>query len=104
MGYLMRNGAQKNAYELLQTNYQIRKLQKEWIAYWNHYELDLVVAPGFGSQAQPHRTSKVAMLSAAYTFIWNVLEMASGAMPITVVREDEQYYKTIYDDLISRAL
>jgi hypothetical protein len=46
------------------------------------------VTPGFGSQAQLHGTGKLSFLSAAYTFIWNVLEMTVGALPITVVHEN----------------
>lgn len=100
----MRQSAQKTAYEYFKAIFELRRLQTEWINYWKNNQLDLVVAPGFGSQPQLHGTSKIGMVSACYTFIWNVLEMAVGAMPVTVVREEEQRYDTIYSDLISGAL
>ena len=97
----MRHGAEQSAYEYFRATFELRKMQNDWIEYWRGNQLDLVLAPGYGSQAQPHGMSKVAMLSAAYTFIWNVLEMIAGALPITVVREEEQSYDTVYSDMVS---
>jgi Asp-tRNA(Asn)/Glu-tRNA(Gln) amidotransferase A subunit family amidase len=39
-----------------------------------------------------------------YTHIWNTLNMPSGALPITIVREDEQHYESAHNDLITRRL
>jgi Asp-tRNA(Asn)/Glu-tRNA(Gln) amidotransferase A subunit family amidase len=64
----------------------------------------LVVTPGFGSQSQLHGFGKFCFVSAAYTFIWNVLEMAVGALPVTVVRENEQTYDTVHNDFVSTRL
>ena len=47
-----------------------------------------MVSPGYGSQAFSHTSSLKLILPAAYTSVWNVLDMASGAIPITKVRED----------------
>jgi len=44
--------------------------------------------PGFGSQATTHAFSEKMGLTAAYTFIWNVLGMTVGSMPITLCKED----------------
>lgn len=43
------------------------------------------------------------MLCVAYTFVWNLLNMPVGSLPITVVKEDEQYYESTYNDLLTRA-
>ena len=48
--------------------------------------LDLVICPGFGCQAFPHTKSDLLSVAAAYTFIWNVLDMPVGSVPITCVR------------------
>jgi Asp-tRNA(Asn)/Glu-tRNA(Gln) amidotransferase A subunit family amidase len=44
------------------------------------------------------------MLLFSYTCIWNVLGMTAGSIPITIVREDEQYYNSKYNDDISDAI
>lgn len=82
----------KSAYKYLTVCSDQQFLKADWIDYWRKMQLDVVLAPGFGSQAQLHHTSKFSMLTAAYTFIWNVLEMTCGTVSITVVREDEQKY------------
>ena len=48
--------------------------------------LDLVICPAFGCQAFPHTKSDLLSVAAAYTFIWNVLDMPVGSVPITCVR------------------
>jgi hypothetical protein len=56
---------------------------------WKENKLDIIIGTGFGSQAQIHTFSKDINLTAAYTFIYNSLELPSGCVPITRVREDE---------------
>lgn len=62
--------------------------RQEWIEYWRNNNLDFVIAPGFGCQALLHGKSEKTALAVSYTFIWNVLDMAVGSMPVTVVREN----------------
>jgi fatty acid amide hydrolase len=66
--------------------------------------LDFIICPGFGSQALRHGFAKHTSLAVAYTFIWNVLNLPSGCIPVTVVRNDEQVYESRYDDMITKAL
>ena len=66
----------------------ITELKTNWVRYWKQNKLDFVICPGFGSQAFPHGKSEKLGLTGAYTFIWNVLDMVSGAMPVTVVQEN----------------
>jgi fatty acid amide hydrolase len=65
---------------------------------WKDKNLDFIICPGFGSQAQKHGYSKFCNLAAAYTFVWNVLEMVAGTIPITRVREDEEVYGNYHND------
>ena len=58
-----------------------------------------MIAPGFGCQALKHGMSEHTALAAAYTFVWNVLDMTTGAMPITRVQANEQVYESVYKDL-----
>ncbi len=47
-----------------------------------------MICPGFGTHAYLHGKSEKTSLSVAYTFIWNVLDMSVGSMPVTAVRGD----------------
>ena len=48
--------------------------------------------------------SDTASLLCAYTFIWNVLAMSSCSIPVTVTREDEQFYESHWDDDITTVI
>lgn len=74
------------------------------MAYWKSQRLDIVISPGFGCQAFPHGKSDVLSVAAAYTFIWNFLDMPVGSLPITCVRQDEQNYNSKYNDIITKEL
>lgn len=65
---------------------QISTLRGKWIQYWREKKLDFVIICGFGCQAFQHGKSEQLGLAAAYTFIWNVLDMAVCAMPVTLVK------------------
>jgi len=42
-------------------------------------------------------------LTAAYTFIWNLLNLPAGIVPVTKVKPDEQEYKNDnYNDYITK--
>ncbi len=60
-----------------------------------------MISPGFACHANLHGASKDITLAAAYTFIWNVLMLAVGSMPITLVKENEQIYESKHIDLIT---
>lgn len=66
--------------------------------------MDFIICPGFGSQALRHGFAKQTSLAVAYTFIWNVLNLPVGSLPITVVKHDEQVYESRYDDMITKVL
>ena len=55
-------------------------------------------------EAPNHGMSNDGSLLAAYTFIWNILAMPVASTPVTVVREDEQRYESVWDDDISKAV
>ena len=45
--------------------------------------------------AYRHGQSGDLLLSCSYTFLFNVLRFPAGVVPMTVVRDDEQYYEDI---------
>jgi fatty acid amide hydrolase len=74
------------------------------VQYWRKLNLDLVVCPSFGIEAPNHGTSNQGDLLAAYTFIWNVLGVAAATTPVTVVRQDEQHYESVWNDDITKVV
>ena len=80
---------------------KIEEYKREWIKYWRGQQLDFVVSPGFGSWAPLHGGSEHTSIAAAYAYLWNVLNMTVGAMPVTRVQADEQNYESRYRDLSS---
>lgn len=61
-------------------------MRKQWIHYWRANKLDVVICPGFGSEATNHNTYDKITFTAAYTFVWNILAMTACSIPVTVVR------------------
>lgn len=59
--------------------------RENWIKYWRKQDIDFVITPSFGCQAVPHGKSEKTSLAAAYSFIWNILDMSVGTMPVTTV-------------------
>ena len=91
-------------HEYLVNSGRAHELKSQWISYWRKSKLDFIVCPGFGSQATNHGMSDTATLLCAYTFIWNVLAMSSCSIPVTVTREDEQFYESHWDDDITTVI
>ena len=72
--------------------------------YWKGLGLDLVVCPSFGIEAPNHGASTQGDLLAAYVFIWNVLGMSAATTPVTVVKQDEQHYESVWNDDITKVV
>lgn len=77
---------------------KFRGYRMNWIDYWRQKDLDFVIAPGYGCHAFQHERSQNSFLACAYTYVWNSLDMVAGAMPVTVVKEDEQEYVSRFND------
>jgi fatty acid amide hydrolase len=54
---------------------------------WKQLELDHIITPGFGCQANLHGLSSDISPAAIYTIIWNITGYAAGSLPVTVVKE-----------------
>lgn len=63
---------------------------KEFFALYKSLGLDALISPGLPNPAVLHGQSKELAYGCAYTFLFNVLDMPTSAIPITKVREDEQ--------------
>lgn len=66
----------------------ISEHRKKWIKYWRDQKLDFVISPGFGCYPVYHGQAAYLGFAASYTFIWNILDMTTGSIPVSVVREN----------------
>lgn len=81
----------------------IHKHRVAWLNCFEELELDCVLYPGL-MPAFPHGYAKDLLVSCTYTFIFNILRWPCGSLPVTTVREDEQYYESdIWDSYSKRA-
>lgn len=66
--------------------------------------VEILLAPGMATPAVLHGSSNENSMQAVYTFMFNLLDMATGVLPITRVAADEQHYVTKYKDIIALSL
>ena len=57
--------------------------------FWAENKLDAILSPGFGLPAMKHGFSADLSSAAMYTFIWNLISIPTGALPITLVSKEE---------------
>lgn len=80
--------------EFSQHNARVHRLRHEFCDWFKAQGLDHIVTPDFGHQANPFSMTEELVPCAFYTCIWNLLNMPAGALPVTLVREDEQHYES----------
>jgi Asp-tRNA(Asn)/Glu-tRNA(Gln) amidotransferase A subunit family amidase len=60
---------------------------------WLQDNLDFIICPGFAFQAPTiGSTNDLGGLPAIYNFIFNILDLPVGSLPVTICREDETTY------------
>mmetsp|Transcript_29057 Transcript_29057/g.41095 ORF Transcript_29057/g.41095 Transcript_29057/m.41095 type:complete len:593 (+) Transcript_29057:239-2017(+) len=64
---------------------------------WNDYVVengfDAIISPAMPIPAVPHGLSEKLTSTAGYMFVANLLLWPCGAVPVTVVKEDEEHYR-----------
>ena len=83
---------------------KIHELRMSFCAWWKSQGLDHIITPGYGCQPNLNEITGEIFSTVMYTSVWNTLNMPVGALPITVVREDEQHYESAHNDSITRRL
>ena len=68
------------------------------------HDLSALVSPGMPMPALRLGNSNKCFLSCLYMFMYNFLDMPSGALTIGTVREDEQFYESEFDDEMTKTL
>ena len=65
--------------------------------------INMLLAPGMVTPAVLHGSADINSLQEVYTFMFNLFNFAAGALPITRVAENEQYYTSTIDDEITQS-
>lgn len=78
---------QLSSYEYLRLADKSDNLKRSFIQMWLQDDLDFIICPGFALQAPNHgSTDELGSLAAIYNFIWNVLDVPTGSIPVTLCR------------------
>ena len=89
---LVRVGGGKSVHEYWQVIAERERLKKRLTERFEAAGLDVLICPGFGLPALLHNASVTLNQAASYTFVWNLFNWPAGTVPVTQVREDEQWY------------
>jgi len=73
----------------------MKEYVKKWLDDLKKNNIDLLLTPVNGLPAYRHGQSAELFLSCSYTFLFNILHLPAGIVPMTLVRDDEQYYEDI---------
>ena len=71
--------------------------------YLTNRGINVLLAPGLVTPAVLHGSTDINSLQAVYTFMFNLFNFAAGALPITRVAENEQFYYSTTDDEITQS-
>jgi Asp-tRNA(Asn)/Glu-tRNA(Gln) amidotransferase A subunit family amidase len=95
VGDIIENGGLRG-YEIWELTADLLKMKEHWSDAFIDTGVDAVIFPSLPIPAIGHgKCGKI--MSVSYMFIGNLLGWPCGALPITIVREDEQQYP--FEDL-----
>ena len=57
---------------------------------WRDLDLDVLIAPGFGTPSMPLKDPARLVPLTAYTNVYNVLDLPAGSLPVEVYSQDDQ--------------
>ena len=102
-GLLVDNARKKDSYQYSHLIERHNEVRKAFFKVWEEKKLDALLSPGYAYPANKIGTTKDVVLGACYAFIFNTLNMPTGTLPVTVVKEGEEVYpreNTKYHDFI----
>lgn len=82
----------------------IQNVQTRFRAFLKEKDIEYLIAPGLATPAVTLGSSSKNLFQGVYTYMFNGLEYPAGALPITKVKENEQYYETKFNDEIAQSL
>jgi len=93
--HIVLSGGSKTGYEYFDLVIDLKKYVKKWLDDMRKNNIDLLLTPVNGLPAYRRGQSGHLFVSCSYTFLFNVLHLPAGVVPMTLVRDDEQYYEDI---------
>ncbi|CAF0980341.1 unnamed protein product [Rotaria sp. Silwood1] len=93
--HILQSVGPKTAYEYFDLIIDMKKYIKKWLDDLRQNNIDLLLTPVNGLPAYLHGQSSHLFHSCTYTFLFNILHLPAGVVPVTLVRDDEQYYEDI---------
>ena len=61
-------------------------MQFKFFDFIDQIKIDYIICPGYGVRAFKHTYSDYGLSYGIYQFLWNMLRLPAGAMPITVMK------------------
>ena len=63
---------------------------------WCDLDLDVLIAPGFGTPSMPVKDPARLVPLTAYTNVYNVLDLPAGSLPVEVYTQDDQVRSFVF--------
>ena len=86
------NTGVKSVVQLFEKYYEMTEYQEKVYEWWRENRFDVMLSPGGALPAFKHGEALDLTISVCYTMIFNVLNMPTGTVPITLVRKEEESY------------
>ena len=90
--------------EFYQAVFKKEILKDKFSDFWIEKKLDALISPVLPFPAIKHGDAELLQGLIGNTFIYNIMGMPAGVVPIRKVRIDEEYYSTRFKDMAARKL
>ena len=90
--------------EYYQEVYKKELLKDRFADFWLNNKLDALITPILPYPAIRHGDAEILQGLIASTFIYNIMGMPAGVVPIRNIKANEEYYTTKYQDMAARKL
>lgn len=94
----------RNIDEYYKCVYEKEMLKERFSDFWIEKNIDALISPILPFPAIKHGDAELLQGLIGNTFIYNIMGMPSGVVPIRNIRKDEQYYNTRFNDMVARKL
>ena len=90
--------------EYYQAVYKKELLKDKFADFWMENKFDIIISPILPYPAINHGDAEILQGLIASTFIYNIMGMPAGVVPIRNIKENEEYYSTRFQDMAARKL
>ena len=101
---VLKSVKKRTCHEFLENCGAIKEFRRNWVSYLKDNKIDLIIFPGFACPAIKHGYAGNLFSAVAYSGLFNLLDVPTGCMPITLTRKDEEKYESKHNDDITKDL